>query len=455
VPAPRTIFREVEKLAPGHRLEVSGANVAVRRYWDVADVARRGQQACDRRSEPDIVEELHALLADAVKRQMVSDVPLGAFLSGGIDSSAVVALMQRAASRPVKTFSIGFREQAFNEADHAKVVARHLGTDHTELVLSAADAQAIIPELPAIYDEPFADSSQIPTYLVSRLARQHVTVALSGDGGDEVFGGYVRYQGIARLAGAARRLPRPLRRLAARSIELISADAWDMLARPLPQRFKPRHAGDKIRKGAALLGEDDALDMYRRVVSHTPRPGCFLPGVSEPADVIERLRGETAGLDTVSRLRLLDMMTYLPDDVLTKVDRASMAVGLEARVPLLDHRVVEFAGRCSRAMCPNLWSTGPRWASAFRSGSGSRGRCGHGRRICCLPPRSRTGCSITPRCAGGSPNSCRDGAMRNTVYGPCCNSRRGGALIRDCASPFRILLRTRARLRKNRLARGA
>jgi len=345
VPAPRTIFREVEKLAPGHRLEVNAANVAVRRYWDVAGVARRGQQAHDRRAEPDIVEELHALLADAVKRQMVSDVPLGAFLSGGIDSSAVVALMQRAASRPVKTFSIGFREQAFNEADHAKAVARHLGTDHTELVLSAADAQAIIPELPAIYDEPFADSSQIPTCLVSRLARRHVTVALSGDGGDEIFGGYVRYQGIARLAGAARRLPRPLRRLAARSIELISADAWDMLARPLPQRFKPRHAGDKIRKGAALLGEDDALDMYRRVVSHTPRPGCFLPGVSEPADVIERLRGETAGLDTVSQLRLLDMMTYLPDDVLTKVDRASMAVGLEARVPLLDHRVVEFAWR--------------------------------------------------------------------------------------------------------------
>jgi len=345
VPAPRTIFREVEKLAPGHRLEVNAANVAVRRYWDVADVARRGQQACDRRAEPDIVEELHALLADAVKRQMVSDVPLGAFLSGGIDSSAVVALMQRAASRPVKTFSIGFREQAFNEADHAKAVARHLGTDHTELVLSAADAQAIIPELPAIYDEPFADSSQIPTCLVTRLARRHVTVALSGDGGDEIFGGYVRYQGIARLAGAARCLPRPLRRLAARSIELISADAWDMLARPLPQRFKPRHAGDKIRKGAALLGEDDALDMYRRVVSHTPRPGCFLPGVSEPADVIARLRGETAGLDTVSQLRLLDMMTYLPDDVLTKVDRASMAVGLEARVPLLDHRVVEFAWR--------------------------------------------------------------------------------------------------------------
>jgi asparagine synthase (glutamine-hydrolysing) len=345
VPAPGTIFRDVAKLAPGHRIEVTGAGVTVRRYWDLADIARRGQQACDGRPEPEIVEELHALLADAVKRQMVSDVPLGAFLSGGIDSSTVVALMQRAASRPVKTFTIGFREQAFDEAASGKAVARHLGTDHTELVLSAADAQAIIPQLPTIYDEPFADSSQLPTYLVSRLARGQVTVALSGDGGDEVFGGYVRYQGIARLAGAARRLPGPLRRLAARSIALVSADAWDMIARPLPHRLKPTHVGDKIRKGAALLGDDDPLDMYRRVVSYTPRPASYLPGVTEPADVIERLGGETRGLDTVSKLRLLDMLTYLPDDILTKVDRASMAVGLEARVPLLDHRVVEFAWR--------------------------------------------------------------------------------------------------------------
>jgi asparagine synthase (glutamine-hydrolysing) len=253
--------------------------------------------------------------------------------------------MQRAASRPVKTFSIGFHERGFDEAESAKAVARHLGTDHTELVLSAADAQAIIPQLPAIYDEPFADSSQLPTFLVSRLARSQVTVALSGDGGDEVFGGYVRYQGIARLAGVARRLPRPLRRIAARSIELLSADAWDTLTRPLPRLLKPSHAGDKIRKGAALLGTDDPLDMYRRVVSQTPQPLRFLPGAREPADVVERLGGETRGLDTVGQLRLLDTLTFLPDDILTKVDRASMAVSLEARVPLLDHRVVEFAWR--------------------------------------------------------------------------------------------------------------
>jgi asparagine synthase (glutamine-hydrolysing) len=345
VPAPATIFREVAKLAPGHRLELSDAGVTVRRYWDLAGIARAAQSDCDRRPELEIVDELHDLLADAVSRQMVSDVPLGAFLSGGIDSSTVVALMQRAARRPVKTFSIGFREPGFDEAASAKAVARHLGTDHTELVLSAADAQGIIPQLPAIYDEPFADSSQLPTYLVSRLARAQVTVALSGDGGDEAFGGYVRYQGITRLAGAARRLPVSLRRLAGRSIELLSADAWDTLARGLPRSLQPSHAGDKIRKGAGLLVASDALDMYRRVISCTPQPVRYLPGVTEPADVVERFGAETRGLDTVAKLRLLDMLTYLPDDILTKVDRASMAVGLEARVPLLDHRVIEFAWR--------------------------------------------------------------------------------------------------------------
>jgi asparagine synthase (glutamine-hydrolysing) len=345
VPAPATIYREVAKLAPGHRLEANAVGTAMRRYWDVAEVARRGQESCDQRPERDIVEELHGLLADAVKRQMVSDVPLGAFLSGGIDSSTVVALMQRAASRPVKTFSIGFRENAFNEAAAAKAVARHLGTDHTELVFSAADAQAIIPQLPTIYDEPFADSSQLPTFLVSRLARREVAVALSGDGGDEVFGGYVRYQGIPRLAAAARRWPRGVRRTAAHAIGLLSADAWDRLTAPLPRRLKPAHAGDKIRKGAALLGDDDPLEMYRRVASYTPDPESLLCGVREPADAVARLGHETHGLDTVSKLRLLDMLTYLPDDILTKVDRASMAVSLEARVPMLDHRVVEFAWR--------------------------------------------------------------------------------------------------------------
>ena len=342
VPAPRAIYREVEKLRPGCRLEVDSTGQTVRTYWDLGALARAHQRQHDGRSEADIYDELHGLLADAVKRQMVSDVPLGAFLSGGIDSSTVVALMQRASSRQVKTFSIGFREQAFNEADDARRVAHHLGTDHTELILSAADAQAIIPELPSIYDEPFADSSQLPTVLVSKLARSHVTVALSGDGGDEVFGGYVRYWGVDRLWRAARRVPSTLRRAAASSLNLLSADAWDLLASPVPRRFKPTHFGDKVIKSAAALRADGPLDMYRLLVSQTPNPGQFLAAADEPPDVVSRLAGETTGLDTISKMRLLDMMTYLPDDILTKVDRASMAVGLEARVPLIDHRVVEF-----------------------------------------------------------------------------------------------------------------
>ncbi len=347
VPAPRCIYRDVEKLLPGCRLEVTRAGQTSRTYWDHAAIARALQESPDTRPDAVIDEELHELLFDSVKRQMVSDVPLGAFLSGGIDSSTVVALMQRASPRPVRTFSIGFNEPAFNEAVAARKVAEHLGTDHTELILTAADALALIPKLPAIYDEPFADSSQLPTYLVSTLARQHVTVALSGDGGDETFGGYVRYQGVDQLWRAARHVPGPLRRAAADAIALLSADAWDQIAKPLPRRFKPTHLGDKILKGAAALAQDGPLGMYRRLTSLTPQPEQFLIAAREAPDAVARLGDQTAGLDTVSQLRLLDMLTYLPDDILTKVDRASMAVGLEVRVPLIDHRVVEFAWRLS------------------------------------------------------------------------------------------------------------
>lgn len=345
VPAPYAIYGEVQKLAPGRRLEVTSAGETVRTYWDLSAIACAGQRSHDARPEAEIHEELHDLLADAVKRQMVSDVPIGAFLSGGIDSSLVVALMQRAAGHRVKTFSIGFNEKAFDEAADARDVARHLGTDHTELVLSATDAQAIIPQLPGIYDEPFADSSQVPTFLVSKLARAQVTVALSGDGGDEVFGGYVRYQGVDRLWRTARHVPWPVRRAAACSISLLSADAWDLLARPLPRWIKPTHFGDKIVKGAAALREREPLDMYRRLISQTPKPGQFLAAGGDGPDLVGELGRAARGLDTVSTMRLLDMLTYLPDDILTKVDRASMAVGLEVRVPLLDHRVVEFTWR--------------------------------------------------------------------------------------------------------------
>jgi asparagine synthase (glutamine-hydrolysing) len=345
VPAPRTIYRDVCKLMPGQRLEVTERGDVARLYWDVGAVARAGQAAPDLRSEAEIAEELDGLLADSVKRQMVSDVPLGAFLSGGIDSSTVVALMQRAGRGQVKTFSIGFSEDAFNEADHARAVARHLETDHTELSFSAADAQAIIPQLPAIYDEPFADSSQLPTYLVSRLARSHVTVALSGDGGDEVFGGYVRYQGVSRLWNAIRSMPLWARQFATGAIGLLSPAAWDVLGSTVPRRFKPTHFGDKVIKGAGLLSADGPVDMYRRLISQWPDPERLLVGTREPAGWADHAAAGAGGLDAVGKLRLLDMLNYLPDDILTKVDRASMAMSLEVRVPLLDHRVVEFGWR--------------------------------------------------------------------------------------------------------------
>jgi asparagine synthase (glutamine-hydrolysing) len=343
VPAPRAIFREVNKLLPGERIEVTARDIRHHTYWDLPAIVRSRQAAITDAGFNDAVNELDALLSDAVKRQMVSDVPLGAFLSGGIDSSLVVALMCKASKSAVKTFSIGFREAAYNEADHARRVAERLGSDHTELVLSAAEAQAVIPKLPTIYDEPFADSSQIPTYLVSRLARAHVTVALSGDGGDEAFGGYVRYRGIIGLWNTMRHVPRGLRRLGAHAIQMLSPAGWDLLSPMLPRGLRPTHFGDKILKGAKLLDAGSPLEMYGRLISQWPDPERLMPGFMEASGWVERLSSCTEGVEPQSRLRLLDMMSYLPDDILTKVDRASMAVSLEARVPLLDHRVVEYA----------------------------------------------------------------------------------------------------------------
>ncbi|MBI4366869.1 MAG: asparagine synthase (glutamine-hydrolyzing) [Deltaproteobacteria bacterium] len=348
VPAPLAIYCDVEKLLPGQRLEVTPAGLSAHLYWDLVAIAKDAQANCDRRPDIEVEEELDALLGDSVKRQMVSDVPLGAFLSGGIDSSTVVALMRAKSNGPIRTFTIGFRERAFNEADYARAVARQLDTDHTELVLSANDALELVPKLPDMYDEPFADSSQLPTHLVSRLARQHVTVALSGDGGDEAFGGYVRYQGIDRVWRTVRHMPRFGRHLTAQAIAFLGPALWDSLAFAIPRRLRPTHFGDKVLKGAALFAAGSPLEMYRSLISQWPDPNGLLRSGREGQGWIERLSGQTADLETTTRLRLIDMMTYLPDDVLTKVDRASMAVALEVRVPLLDHRVVEFAWRQPR-----------------------------------------------------------------------------------------------------------
>lgn len=340
VPGAMSIYRGVAKLLPGHILTVDADGETLACWWDLTAVAEAGQAAQDARMEEEITEALDLLLRDAVAGRMVADVPLGAFLSGGIDSSLVVSLMQAQSARPVRTFSIGFAEKAFDEAPHARAVAAHLGTEHTELEVTPQEAQEVIPLLADMYDEPFADSSQIPTFLVSRLARRHVTVSLSGDGGDEVFAGYTRYLGIASLWRKTGWIPVAARRVLAAGLRLPPPEAWDALFSPVPSRCKPSHFGDKIHKGAALLALDGADAMYRRVTSQWADGALPVPG-GGGAEVDDGLSARLPGL--VARLRCRDMLGYLPDDILTKVDRASMAVSLEARVPLLDHRVVAFA----------------------------------------------------------------------------------------------------------------
>ncbi len=345
VPAPRSIYRGVGKLRPGTLIECAPDGEPTEHvYWSLSDAVEQGAGDPLDVSDAEAVEALEALLGDAVARRMVADVPLGAFLSGGIDSSTVVALMQRAADRPVRTFTIGFHERSHDEARDAKAVAAHLRTDHTELYVSAAEARDVIPRLPVMFDEPFADSSQIPTFLVSRMTREHVTVALSGDGGDEVFAGYNRYA-QARLFGRSMgRLPRPLRRLVASGLGGLAPETWDRLFGAVPGRLRPRTPGDKMHKLARALkaGEEG---FYLSLVSQWPEPERIVRDAAEPKGVLWDDGAKALLPELAPRLQYLDTLTYLPDDILTKVDRASMAVSLEARVPILDHRVVEFAWR--------------------------------------------------------------------------------------------------------------
>ena len=311
-------------------------------YWNLGQIAE--SSLADSELEPEeAIDELDRLLRNAVVRRMVADVPLGAFLSGGIDSSTVVALMQAQSSRPVKTFTIGFDDKGYNEAVHAKAVAKHLGTDHTELYVSEEDAMAVIPRLPTIWDEPFSDSSQIPTLLVSELARDHVTVTLSGDGGDELFCGYNRYTKGYQMWQRLHSLPTPVRQVLGRMMQATPVAQLERLVRLLPKRFQIPHLADQLTKLADVVKESSGESYYHRLVSHWTDPAAVVRGAVEPNtlfDTPERLP-KLPGLR--ERMMYLDSLTYLPDDILTKVDRASMAVSLEARVPLLDHRVVEFA----------------------------------------------------------------------------------------------------------------
>lgn len=347
IPEPLSIFRGVQRLPAGTLLEVNanGSHQEPVPYWNFAEIASTGRHNPFQGDESAALAALERVLGAAVGRQMVADVPLGAFLSGGIDSSLIVALMQRQCASRVRTFTIGFSEPEYDESPYARAVAKHLGTDHTQLIVTPAQSMSVIPRLATIYDEPFADSSQIPTLLVSQLARQHVKVSLSGDGGDELFGGYNRYVWAKRVWGAARALG-PLRNVAARGIRALSPETWTRVVgycRPLiPQRWRPSNAGDRLHKAAELLCATQE-QLYRSLISHWPAPSQVVVGGFEPSSPIASLMARPEEGSFEERMMLWDFLTYLPGDILTKVDRAAMAVSLETRVPMLDREVIEFA----------------------------------------------------------------------------------------------------------------
>lgn len=349
VPAPWSIYKGIHKLPPASYVairEQGGGINPPTSYWSLRGVADDGVAAPHQEPEQ-LLSELDDLLRDSVRRRMVADVPLGALLSGGYDSTTVASVMQAESAQPVNTFSIGFAEAAYDEAIHARAVADHLGTKHTELYVTPEDALSVIPKLPTIYDEPFAGSSQIPTFLVSQLARQSVTVALSGDGGDELFGGYNRHVMGPKVWGRMRHFPGVGRRALAQAIRGLSSTER-VAGDHLPGRSRVPQLGVKLDKLGRALGACSDVDFYRELRSLWKQPEQLVLGAEEPEGLLERPSQWPAAESLLDLMRFWDMATYLPDEILTKVDRATMAVGLEARVPFLDHRLVEFSWRVPR-----------------------------------------------------------------------------------------------------------
>ena len=350
VPSPRTIFKNTHKLLPANYLLYDGQRLSTHTYWSPPDGPEAAKEADI--DEEDRLRQLDKLLTEAVSARLISDVPLGALLSGGIDSSIVVALMQKVSTSPVRTFTIGFNERGYNEAPWAAKVAQHLGTDHTELYVTPREAMEVIPRLPEIYDEPFADSSAIPTFLVCSLARSQVTVALSGDGGDEQFAGYVRYWTTQSMAHGFQRLLLPVRKSLANILGAIPASFVERCYLPcrrfLPQRFRMANFSDKWQKLIYLMRQTEIPDLYRMTIClwSEDELGRILKK-NLPESQYEQTFRDTVEMPLLSRLMRVDQNTYLPDAMLTKVDRASMAVALEVRVPLLDHRVVEYTATLS------------------------------------------------------------------------------------------------------------
>jgi asparagine synthase (glutamine-hydrolysing) len=349
IPAPYSIYKGIKKLLPGTYLQLPLGHdvdalrrIAPTRYWSMENVARAGESFAG--SDVEAISALDRQLRQSIGLQLVADVPLGAFLSGGVDSSTVVALMQAQSPRPIKTFSIGFDEESYNEAKYAKAVAQHLGTDHTELYISSAEAMRVIPRLGRIYDEPFADSSQIPTFFVSQMTRQHVTVSLSGDAGDELFCGYNRYM-LADLWGPVSKVPFSIRRVAGLLVNSIAPTTWDRFFQQAGNYLTlPPNMSEKLGKLATrLMNVDGVNELYYSLVSEIDFPERVVIGSKEPPTWLTDIGLASKCSDAKLHMMLMDTMAYLPDDILVKVDRAAMANSLETRVPFLDHRVVEMA----------------------------------------------------------------------------------------------------------------
>lgn len=351
IPAPYSIYKGISKVLPGTIVTIDHGNArrppTVTPYWSVQAAVERGLAEPFTGSETEAVAYLDELLKDAVKHQMVADVPLGAFLSGGVDSSMIVALMQAQTERPVQTFTVGFHEAAFNEAEHAKAVARHLGTAHTELYVTPEETMAVIPKLPSLYDEPFADQSQVPTFLISELARRDVTVVLSGDAGDELFGGYERYVLGYSIWNKIGWMPEMAKKPVAHGLRMLPAQSWNnvfrMLGPLLPKFLRYRNPGEKFHKLAQMLTAGGVDGLYGLMSSHWTDPSSVVIGGSEPVTVLTDPSHRMPRLHPQERMMYVDTMSYLPNEILVKVDRASMGVSLESRVPFLDHRIVEFA----------------------------------------------------------------------------------------------------------------
>jgi asparagine synthase (glutamine-hydrolysing) len=353
VPAPRTIYRGIAKLEPGEVVTVGpdercGKEPRRRSYWSARDAVESARQHLLADDPAALADRVETVLGDAVEARMVADVPVGAFLSGGVDSSLVVALMQQASSRPVRTFTIGFAEAAFDESVDASAVAAHLGTDHTVLRVGEAEALAVIPSLAEIWDEPFGDCSQIPTLLVSRLARSQVTVSLSGDGGDELFAGYNRHAWLERLQAGAALVPAGARRWVGASMARVPPAAVERTARlsaALPRRWQLRNPADKFAKVARVLASDGAEEAYLALVSHWDEPGSVVRGAQDAQSLASRPELWPVLGGVTEQVLWLDLVGYLPDDILTKLDRAAMACSLETRVPFLDRQVLDLAWR--------------------------------------------------------------------------------------------------------------